>query len=81
MNHISKAVRQRKPRLKLRAEEYAFLPKEVLNRDGWRCQDCGSITNLQVHHIVAKSLLGADVKDNLVTLCAMCHAKRHGALG
>jgi hypothetical protein len=22
----------------------------VLERDGWRCQACGAITNLEVHH-------------------------------
>jgi integrase len=26
------------------------LPEKVLERDGWRCQKCGSIKDLQIHH-------------------------------
>ena len=43
-------LRQRMPRLKLPAQEYAGLRTQALERDGWRCQFCGSSDNLQVHH-------------------------------
>ncbi len=51
---------------------------QVLERDGWRCQLCGSMVHLQVHHIQFRSHSGADDEENLVTLCSRCHATRHG---
>jgi 5-methylcytosine-specific restriction endonuclease McrA len=69
---------QKQPRLTLKPDEYDMLRNEVLKRDGWRCQDCGATTNLQVHHIRPRSRLGGDVMDNLITLCASCHGNRHG---
>jgi 5-methylcytosine-specific restriction endonuclease McrA len=68
---------QKKPRLKLDFKKYTSLRKAVLQRDGWRCQECGSLTQLEVHHLVKRSQLGDDVMDNLITLCAHCHRKRH----
>ncbi len=50
----------------------------VLERDGWRCQECGSMKNLQVHHMKPRSRLGGDVMRNLITLCDSCHGKCHG---
>ncbi len=29
--------------------------KRVLERDEWRCQKCGSLENLQVHHKIKRS--------------------------
>jgi 5-methylcytosine-specific restriction endonuclease McrA len=73
-----KRLRQKRPRLKLSVEEYNLLRRRVLERDGWRCQDCGSSKNLHIHHLVKRSKLGDDVEGNLVTLCASCHSKQHG---
>ena len=55
------------------------LRRQVLGRDGWRCQDCGISQDLQVHHIRSRSRLGGDVEENLITLCAVCHGTRHAA--
>jgi 5-methylcytosine-specific restriction endonuclease McrA len=44
--------------------------ERVLRRDSWRCQECGSIENLHVHHMKPRSELGGDEMDNLITLCA-----------
>ena len=30
---------------------YENLRQQILRRDGWRCQSCGAISNLEVHHI------------------------------
>ena len=38
-------------RLRLDPESYRELHRQVLERDGWRCQVCGSMQNLQVHHL------------------------------
>jgi 5-methylcytosine-specific restriction enzyme A len=67
-------------RIKLGPRIYRRLLKRVLARDGWRCQKCGSLENLQAHHKVHRSLQGNDSLGNLVTLCAHCHMAEHGQL-
>ena len=71
-------LRQRRPRLKLDPKRYAILRKSVLKRDGWRCQECGAMENLHVHHIKRRSQLGDDATENLITLCSNCHSLFHG---
>ena len=70
-------IRARRPRLKLDFEAYRQLCREVLERDGWRCQWCGYIEGLQVHHIQPRSRLGDDAAENLIALCTSCHQKAH----
>jgi 5-methylcytosine-specific restriction endonuclease McrA len=67
-------------RIKLGMQIYRRLIRRVLERDGWRCQKCGSLENLQVHHKIKRSQLGSDLMSNLVTLCAYCHMAEHGQL-
>ena len=73
MNKIS----LKSPRLRLDATSYRELHCQVLKRDGWRCQVCGSMQNLQVHHLKFRSQSGSDVEQNLITLCADCHKGVH----
>ena len=75
---IPAPLRQKQPRVKLAKGEYEIIRKRVLERDGWRCQKCGSMENLHVHHMKRRSQLGGDEMDNLITLCANCHGKCHG---
>jgi integrase len=56
------------------AEAYHKLQRQILERDGWRCQLCGSLSGLEVHHIQRRSRSGADSEENLITLCSDCHA-------
>jgi hypothetical protein len=67
-------------RIKLGKQIYRRLTKWVPERDDWRCQKCGSLENLQVHHKIKRSQLGNDSLDNLVTLCAYCYMGEHGQL-
>jgi 5-methylcytosine-specific restriction endonuclease McrA len=53
--------------------------REVLERDGWRCQSCGRMESLQVHHLQWRSRLGDDVNENLITLWSDCHQSCHEA--
>ena len=69
----------KQPRLRLDPKLYQQLRKEVLRRDGWRCQVCGSRQNLQVHHKQLRSQQGSDDELNLITLCAGCHERLHGS--
>jgi 5-methylcytosine-specific restriction endonuclease McrA len=45
-------------------------------RDGHHCRICGSLFNLETHHLVPRSPVGRALRDlveNLVTLCVDCH--------
>jgi len=56
---------------------YESLRQLVLRRDGWRCQSCGTTLNLEIHHKQFRSHSGEDSDENLITLCAACHARMH----
>ncbi len=56
---------------------YERLRQQILRRDGWRCQSCGTMSNLEVHHREFRSHSGADSEENLITLCTACHARVH----
>lgn len=51
----------------------------VLERDGRKCQRCGSTHRLHVHHIRKWNPEDPSTHElgNLVTLCASCHRKVH----
>lgn len=53
--------------------------RAVLTRDQEQCQKCRRTQGLHVHHITARVDGGADTPDNLITLCATCHAEWHMA--
>jgi group II intron reverse transcriptase/maturase len=57
----------------LEKAHWTELRLEVLARDHYRCTQCGSTENLQVHHVCARRYHGPDQMDNLQTLCAHCH--------
>jgi 5-methylcytosine-specific restriction endonuclease McrA len=58
--------------------EYEILRQYVLRRDRWRCQSCGAMVNLEVHHKEFRSHSGHDSEENLITLCSVCHSCVHG---
>jgi 5-methylcytosine-specific restriction endonuclease McrA len=70
----------KQPRIRLDSAAYEELCQQVLRRDSWRCQLCGSRTNLQVHHIQLRSQSGNDAEENLITLCSECHARVHAGI-
>lgn len=74
-----KSVQVRRRRLRLNPAAYRELCVEVLARDGWRCQHCGTLRDLQIHHLCFRSRLGEDSRENLITLCTNCHNKVHRA--
>jgi 5-methylcytosine-specific restriction endonuclease McrA len=65
------------PRIRLEAELYEELRQRVLRRDSWRCQSCGTMANLEVHHKRFRSHSGHDSEENLITLCTQCHTQAH----
>ena len=52
--------------------------RAVLERDGWRCTECGGAGKLEVHHI-KKLESGGDPydPDNCLTFCRSCHIDLH----
>ena len=70
-------IRPKRPRLRLDPDSYRELCRQVLARDNWTCQVCGSRNNLQVHHKQLRSQQGSDEDSNLITLCAGCHEIQH----
>jgi 5-methylcytosine-specific restriction endonuclease McrA len=64
-------------RSRLDPESYERLRQKILRRDGWRCQSCGTTSNLEVHHQQFRSHEGDDSEENLITFCAACHAAVH----
>lgn len=52
---------------------WAEMRKEVFQRDGMACSQCGSGENLEAHHIDPVAEGGLSAPDNLTTLCRKCH--------
>jgi 5-methylcytosine-specific restriction endonuclease McrA len=71
------SISGKRARIRAAPKQYARLRKEVLERDGWRCQKCGRSTNLDVHHMRRRSALGDDTEANLITLCRERHRVLH----
>jgi 5-methylcytosine-specific restriction endonuclease McrA len=70
-------IRPKAAPLRLDPLSYESLRRQILRRDGWRCQSCGTMSNLEVHHMEFRSHSGADSEENLITLCTACHAGAH----
>lgn len=67
-----------KPKVPVAASEYGHLRVEVLMRDNWKCQLCGAMMNLDIHHRQFRSHGGPNELGNLITLCRDCHEAQHG---
>ncbi len=70
-------LRPKRVRLQLDPEPYEQVRNQVLRRDRWRCQLCGTMSNLEVHHQEFRSRSGDDSEQNLITLCTACHDAVH----
>src|SRR5215469_16241053 len=61
-------LRQKRPRVKLNSPAYVFQGNQALERYSWRCWECGSFENLQVHHLKPRGRLDSDTMTNLICL-------------
>lgn len=48
----------------------------VMQRDGFRCRQCGSDDNLTLDHIVPQSKGGSHAEENLQVLCRSCNSAK-----
>jgi hypothetical protein len=79
-------VREKAEKVKQTKAHRAEVAKAVARRDGHRCRCCGTacdpnamelMKRAHQHHIVFRSKGGNDTTENLVSLCAWCHADVH----
>ena len=73
-----------------RGDDWETIRKEIYERDGYTCCDCGtkciskqnatkqtSVRIIQCHHIEKYKKNKNNTKGNLITLCLKCHLTRH----
>ena len=62
----------------LHTEVWRELRNKRLKMDFFRCVCCGTGKNVSVHHLNYPDVWGTEsVEDDLITLCASCHAETH----
>lgn len=62
----------------LQTSVWKELRYQRLNIDFYRCAKCGTAINVEVHHLKYPEIWGEEnVDDDLITLCARCHAEAH----
>ena len=71
-------ITDRSERQKLyRSKRWARIRREILERDGYRCRQCGRAGRLEVDHIEPMARGGSDTdSDNLQSLCRECHISK-----
>ncbi len=69
---------EKKRKKKKKAKKLQKKDREtIIERDGGRCVKCGCGDDLHIHHIIHRENGGTNNPDNLITLCAACHAEEH----
>ena len=63
-------------RLGIQAQKWG---RDVVERDGYRCRECGATEGVQAHHVLAWATHPEHRYniDNGLTLCIPCHAGKH----
>ena len=54
----------------------ALTRQNIMRRDGYRCQYCGSSRNLTLDHLLPRSRGGESTWYNLITACSRCNSKK-----
>lgn len=65
---------------RLKSSIPAGLRKRVLERDAYRCLQCGDHRNLEADHVIPESRGGRTVFENLQTLCKTCNCRKGSRL-
>ena len=74
------AMRRRAPARRPRARKRRVWTDEerrfILDRDGWRCVNCGADDQLEIDHVIPFSRGGACSVENACVLCRSCNARK-----
>ena len=62
----------------LQSNEWKTIREIRLELDYYRCVICESTTNLQIHHLTYDNVGDEDIRNDLITLCMLCHQNAHG---
>ena len=74
-----------KQAVKLSKAQWKKLVNDCLKRDGYTCQSpyhaigcsAGNVRRLSPHHIIPKSRLRLDIKENILMMSDLCHSELH----
>ena len=55
-----------------------YIKRKVSEHWNYQCSVCGRNDYLEFHHLIPVSKGGTDDYDNIILLCAYCHAAVHG---
>jgi len=63
-------------------QRYGRNRQNILERDGFKCQICGSNKKLAIHHVDGKGTTVPTAErnnnlENLMTVCSLCHIRLH----
>lgn len=65
---------------KLNSKRRQYLKRAVWEYLGGECIECGTREDLNIHHIIPRSMGGTDSLGNFELLCSKCHRMAHKAL-
>ena len=59
------------------AQAQKDLKRELITKRGEKCEICGSVEHIELHHINPISEGGANSRSNSMLVCSKCHQKLH----
>jgi len=74
--HVPSVIRLRRYVRRPRAHPIPFNRRNVLRRDHFACQYCGSREDLTIDHVYPRSRGGRHGWDNVVTACRLCNQRK-----
>ncbi len=75
-SHLYPSVIRLRRYIRLPYSRIVLTRKNVMKRDGFRCQYCRSTRDLTLDHVIPKSRGGRDSWENLATACTRCNVRK-----
>lgn len=60
----------------IKSDKWHWIREEKFKKAGYKCEICGAVKNLDVHHVTYKRL-GREKMSDLAVLCRKCHKTLH----